>query len=198
MLERYSGAISIRPSFQVTVHPSSAKDLNTDISFNGPYDFSSLSNNEEKSNILLLPSLKTNDNLYPSKYSAFFIQSSSIIQSKGFIPNRSLDTPSPFLIGKMRLSGILPASVRILFLATAISPKPNDRFGFILSNSPTLSILLQFSINSSLCKSNQSYARFNALRGRFPVISPFSIFINAHIHYDGHENEVDYIHARTS
>ena len=152
MLERYSGAISIRPSFQVTVHPSSAKDLNTDISFNGPYDFSSLSDNEEKSNIFLLPSLKTNDNLYPSKYSAFFIQNSSIIQSKGFI----------------------------------------------LSNSPTLSILLRFSINSSLCKSNQSYARFNALRGRFPVISPFSIFINAHIHYDGHENEVDYIHARTS
>ena len=33
-------------------------------------------------------------------------------------PNRSLDTPSPFLIGKTRLSGILPASVRILFLAT--------------------------------------------------------------------------------
>ena len=33
-------------------------------------------------------------------------------------PNRSLDTPCPFLIGKMRLSGILPASVRILFLAT--------------------------------------------------------------------------------
>ena len=33
-------------------------------------------------------------------------------------PNRSLDTPSPFLIGEMRLSGILPASVRILFLAT--------------------------------------------------------------------------------
>ena len=36
----------------------------------------------------------------------------------GLIPNRSLDTPSPFLIGEMRLSGILPASVRILFLAT--------------------------------------------------------------------------------
>ena len=35
-----------------------------------------------------------------------------------FIPNRSLDTPSPFLIRKMRHSGILPASVRILFLAT--------------------------------------------------------------------------------
>ena len=33
-------------------------------------------------------------------------------------PNRSLDTPSPFLIGKVRLSGILPASVRILILAT--------------------------------------------------------------------------------
>ena len=33
-------------------------------------------------------------------------------------PNRSLDTPGLFLIGKMRLSGILPASVRILFLAT--------------------------------------------------------------------------------
>ena len=33
-------------------------------------------------------------------------------------PNRSLDTPCLFLIGKMRLSGILPASVRILFLAT--------------------------------------------------------------------------------
>ena len=32
--------------------------------------------------------------------------------------NRSLDTPCPFLIGEMRLSGILPASVRILFLAT--------------------------------------------------------------------------------
>ena len=31
---------------------------------------------------------------------------------------RSLDTPCPFLIGEMRLSGILPASVRILFLAT--------------------------------------------------------------------------------
>ena len=43
-------------------------------------------------------------------------------------PNRSLDTPSPFLIGKVRLSGILPASVRILILA-AISPKSNDRFG---------------------------------------------------------------------
>ena len=26
-------------------------------------------------------------------------------------PNRSLDSPSPFLIGKVRLSGILPASV---------------------------------------------------------------------------------------
>ena len=35
-----------------------------------------------------------------------------------FNPNRSLDTPSPFLIRKMRHSGILPASVRILFLAT--------------------------------------------------------------------------------
>ena len=35
-----------------------------------------------------------------------------------FNPNRSLDTPCPFLIGEMRLSGILPASVRILFLAT--------------------------------------------------------------------------------
>ena len=33
-----------------------------------------------------------------------------------FNPNRSLDTPSPFLIGKVRLSGILPASVRILIL----------------------------------------------------------------------------------
>ena len=47
-------------------------------------------------------------------------------------PNRSLDTPCPFLIGEMRLSGILPASVRILFLARhkqAISPKSNDRFG---------------------------------------------------------------------
>ena len=33
-------------------------------------------------------------------------------------PNRSLDTPSPFLIGTVRLSGILPASVRILILAT--------------------------------------------------------------------------------
>ena len=33
-------------------------------------------------------------------------------------PNRSLDTPSPFLIGKVRLSGILPASVRILILAS--------------------------------------------------------------------------------
>ena len=44
-------------------------------------------------------------------------------------PNRSLDTPSPFLIGKTRLSGILPASVRILFLERAISPKSNDRFG---------------------------------------------------------------------
>ena len=60
----------------------------------------------------------------------------------GINPNRSLDTPSPFLIGNMRLSGILPSSVRILFPATpsadgkhaawhkrAISPKPDDRFG---------------------------------------------------------------------
>ena len=45
-------------------------------------------------------------------------------------PNRSLDTPSPFLIGKTRLSGRLPASVRILFLhKRAISPMSNDRFG---------------------------------------------------------------------
>ena len=29
-------------------------------------------------------------------------------------PNRSSDTPCPFLIGKMRLPGILPAFVRIL------------------------------------------------------------------------------------
>ena len=35
-----------------------------------------------------------------------------------FNPNRSLDTPCPFLIGKIRLSGILPASGRILFPAT--------------------------------------------------------------------------------
>ena len=67
-------------------------------------------------------------------------------------PNRSLDTPSPFLIGKMRLPGILPASARIQFLATprrsplrlrldekhaawhkrAISPKSDDRFGLNL------------------------------------------------------------------
>ena len=55
-----------------------------------------------------------------------------------FNPNRSLDTPCLFLIGKMRLSGILPASVRILFLATPrrsplrlrLGPKSNDRFGF--------------------------------------------------------------------
>ena len=67
----------------------------------------------------------------------------------GFNPNRSLDTPCPFLIGKMRLPGILPASARILFPATprrsplrlrlggkhaawhkrAISPKSDDRFG---------------------------------------------------------------------
>ena len=33
-------------------------------------------------------------------------------------PNRSLDTPGLFSVRKMRLSGILPASVRILFLAT--------------------------------------------------------------------------------
>ena len=33
-------------------------------------------------------------------------------------PNRSLGTPCPFLIGEMRLPGILPASVRILFPAT--------------------------------------------------------------------------------
>ena len=65
-------------------------------------------------------------------------------------PNRSLDTPCPFLIGEMRLSGILPASVRILLPATprrsplrlrlgekhaawhkrAIFPKSDDRFGF--------------------------------------------------------------------
>ena len=31
-------------------------------------------------------------------------------------PNRSLDTPGLFSVRKMRLSGILPASVRILFL----------------------------------------------------------------------------------
>ena len=36
------------------------------------------------------------------------------------IPNRSLDTPCPFLIGEMRLSGILPASVRILFLGSML------------------------------------------------------------------------------
>ena len=30
-------------------------------------------------------------------------------------PNRSLDTPGLFSVRKMRLSGILPASVRILF-----------------------------------------------------------------------------------
>ena len=35
-----------------------------------------------------------------------------------FIPNRSLDTPGLFSVRKMRLSGILPASVRILLLAT--------------------------------------------------------------------------------
>ena len=35
-----------------------------------------------------------------------------------FNPNRSLDTPGLFSVRKMRLSGILPASVRILFLAT--------------------------------------------------------------------------------
>ena len=40
------------------------------------------------------------------------------LQEDSLNPNRSLDTPSPFLIGKMRHSGILPASVRILFLAT--------------------------------------------------------------------------------
>ena len=40
------------------------------------------------------------------------------LESHTFNPNRSLDAPSPFLIGKVRLSGILPASVRILFLAT--------------------------------------------------------------------------------
>ncbi len=41
------------------------------------------------------------------------------LQEKGAInPNRSLDAPSPFLIGKTRLSGILPASVRIMLLAT--------------------------------------------------------------------------------
>ena len=42
----------------------------------------------------------------------------SIGDIASFIPNRSLDTPSPFLIRKMRHSGILPASVRILFPAT--------------------------------------------------------------------------------
>ena len=39
-------------------------------------------------------------------------------------PNRSLDTPSPFLIGKVRLSGILPASVRILILVTQAGNLP--------------------------------------------------------------------------
>ena len=38
-----------------------------------------------------------------------------------FNPNRSSDTPGPFPMGRMRLSGILPASVRILLLAT---PRP--------------------------------------------------------------------------
>ena len=64
-------------------------------------------------------------------------------------PNRSLGTPDPFPMGRMRHSGILPASVRILFPAMprgsplrlrsgqkhaawhkrAISPKSSDRLG---------------------------------------------------------------------
>ena len=40
------------------------------------------------------------------------------VYNPNFNPNRSLDAPSPFLIGKTRLSGILPASVRIMLLAT--------------------------------------------------------------------------------
>ena len=40
------------------------------------------------------------------------------VAQEGFNPNRSLDTPGLFSVRKMRLSGILPASVRILFLAT--------------------------------------------------------------------------------
>ena len=46
-------------------------------------------------------------------------------------PNRSLDTPCPFLIGEMRLSGILPASVRILFLAMSVSDWGNEAFGHL-------------------------------------------------------------------
>ena len=37
--------------------------------------------------------------------------------ASGMNPNRSLDTPGLFSVRKMRLSGILPASVRILLLA---------------------------------------------------------------------------------
>ena len=66
-----------------------------------------------------------------------------------FNPNRSLDeldTPCPFLIGEMRLSGILPASVRILLLATPRrsplrlrlgqkhAPKSDDQFESIGGN----------------------------------------------------------------
>ena len=40
------------------------------------------------------------------------------LQHTPFNPNRPLDTPDSFPMGRMRLPGILPASVRILFLAT--------------------------------------------------------------------------------
>ena len=51
-----------------------------------------------------------------------------------FNPNRSLDTPGLFSVRKMRLSGILPASVRILFLCCAGQPAraaPSDTYPLV-------------------------------------------------------------------
>ena len=48
----------------------------------------------------------------------FGIERLAVVGGGHINPNRSLDTPGLFSVRKMRLSGILPASVRILFLAT--------------------------------------------------------------------------------
>ena len=68
-----------------------------------------------------IPPVPEQTKAHRNPHNTLIIKSVSAMHT--FNPNRSLDTPSPFLIGKVRLSGILPASVRILILTSGQSPQ---------------------------------------------------------------------------